>query len=104
MLLSYPLRLSILVLTGVMALAAQTAPVLSVNNAAVTFSYTIGTAKLPAAQSIAVKSTPAGVAFTVATTGPAPHQGAWLLVSASAGRAPQTLSMQVNPKIGRAHV
>ncbi len=97
MLLSYPLRLSLLVLTGVIALTAQTAPVLSVNNAAVTFSYTIGVAKLPAAQSIAVKSTPAGVTFTVATTGPSPHQGAWLLVSASSGRAPQTLSTQVNP-------
>ncbi|MBY0507078.1 MAG: putative Ig domain-containing protein [Bryobacteraceae bacterium] len=76
---------------------SQTAPVLGVNNAALTFNYTIGTAKLPAAQTIAVRSTPAGVAFGVTTTGPAPHQGAWLLISVSSGRAPQTINAQVNP-------
>lgn len=75
----------------------QTADTLSVGNANVAFSYTIGAAKLPTAQAIAVRSTPAGVTFTVAITGPAPHRGAWLLLSASSGRAPQTISAQVNP-------
>lgn len=78
-------------------LLAQTTPTLSVNNATLTFSYTIGASKLPTAQTIAVKSTPAGVNFTAATTGPAPYLGAWLLLSVSAGRAPQTISAQVNP-------
>ena len=91
------LRMFTILLTGVTASFAQTAPVLSVNNAALTFSYVIGTARLPTAQAIAVKSTPAGVSFTVATTGPAPHRGAWLLLSASSGRAPQTVNAQVNP-------
>jgi len=85
--------MALLVITAV----AQTAPALSVTNATTTFTYTIGATKLPAAQSIAVKSTPAGVTFSVAVSGPLPHRGAWLLISASAGRAPQTLSAQVNP-------
>ncbi len=76
---------------------AQTVTTLSVNNAAVTFNYTIGIAKLPGAQTVAVKSSPAGVTFTVATTGPLPYRGAWLLLSASSGRAPQSLGAQVNP-------
>ena len=76
---------------------AQTVTTLSVNNAAVTFNYTIGIAKLPGAQTVAVKSSPAGVTFTVATTGPSPYRGAWLLLSASSGRAPQSLGAQVNP-------
>jgi uncharacterized protein (TIGR03437 family) len=84
---------SFLVITA----AAQTAPTLTVNNAALTFSHTIGAARLPATQTIAVRSSPAGVAFTVAVTGPAPHNGAWLLFSASTGRAPQSLTAQVNP-------
>ena len=76
---------------------AQTTTTLSVTNAAVTFNFTIGAIKLPVPQTIAVKSTPAGVTFTVATTGPLPHRGAWLLLSASAGRAPPSLTAQVNP-------
>jgi len=95
--LSPTFRCFTLLLTGVTASFSQTAPVLSVNNAALTFSYIIGTARLPVAQAIAVRSTPAGVSFTVATTGSAPHRGAWLLLSASSGRAPQTVNAQVNP-------
>ena len=75
----------------------QTTATLSVTTAAVTFNFVIGATKLPAAQTIAVRSSPAGLTFTVATTGPLPHRGAWFLLSASSGRAPQSLSAQVNP-------
>lgn len=70
---------------------------LRVNNAALRFTTTSGASALPSPQSVSVQSTPNGLAFTVAVTGPAPHNGAWLLVNAASGRAPQTLSVQPNP-------
>lgn len=76
---------------------AQTAPTLGVDKAAISFSHTIGAAKLPAAQTVNARSTPNGVGFTLAVTGPSPHQGAWLLPAIFAGRAPQAISLQVNP-------
>lgn len=74
--------------------SAQT---ISVNNASLRFTTTVGAAALPAAQSISIQSAPTGQAFTVSVTGPSPHQGAWLLVSALSGRAPLTISAQPNP-------
>lgn len=70
---------------------------ISVNNASLRFTTTVGAATLPAAQSISIQSAPTGQAFTVAVSGPSPHQGAWLLVSALSGRAPLTFSAQPNP-------
>ncbi len=70
---------------------------ISVNNASLRFTTTVGAATLPAAQSISIQSAPTGQAFTVAVSGPSPHQGAWLLVSALSGRAPLTISAQPNP-------
>ncbi len=70
---------------------------LSVNNAALRFTTTVGAATLPPAQSVSVQSAPTGLGFTVGITGPSPFLGAWLLVSANSGRTPLTLSLQANP-------
>jgi uncharacterized protein (TIGR03437 family) len=78
-------------------LAAQVTSVLTVTSNTLRFTATTGSSSLPAAQSLTVQSTPIGLGFTIATSGPAPHNGAWLLTSVNSGRAPQTLSVQVNP-------
>jgi trimeric autotransporter adhesin len=81
-------------LTLSLSLWSQT---LTTNAATLRFTATVGSTTLPTAQSVSVQSAPPGGGFTVAVTGPAPHFAGWLLVSASSGRAPQTLSVQVNP-------
>ncbi len=81
-------------LTFAACLCGQT---ISVNNASLRFTTTVGASALPAAQSISIQSAPTGQAFNVAVIGPSPHQGAWLLVSALSGRAPLTISAQPNP-------
>ncbi len=60
------------------------------------FSYQLGAAALPAAQTLQVQTTPAGTNFTAAVSG-APFNAAWLLVSANAGVSPASLKVQVNP-------
>lgn len=75
-------------------LRAQT---LSVNNTTLKFTATVGATTLPAAQTLNVQSLPTGLGFTVAVNGPGPYYGAWLLVSLAGGKAPQTVSVQVNP-------
>lgn len=70
---------------------------ISVNNASLRFTTTVGAATLPAAQTVSIQSAPTGQAFTVSVSGPSPHQGAWLLLSALSGRAPLTISAQPNP-------
>jgi uncharacterized protein (TIGR03437 family) len=91
--------LPILLAFAVPGILAQTtpAPTLSVANATMTFTHVTGAAKLPTAQTLNVRGTPNGLAFTASVSGPAPHAGAWLLLSATAGRAPQTLTLTVNP-------
>lgn len=80
-----------------MLLSTVWAQTLTTNNPALRFTATVGATTLPTAQTLSVQSAPAGGGFTVAITGSAPHFAGWLLVSASSGRAPQTLSVQVNP-------
>src|SRR5260221_4183914 len=75
---------------------AQVTPTLTTRVAALTFQYQIGSATLPAAQTVQIVSAPAGATFTVAVTG-FPFNAAWLLVSASSGKAPLPLKVQVNP-------
>lgn len=70
---------------------------LSTNASTLRFQATVGSTTLPQAQNVNVQSAPAGASFTVAISGPAPHFAGWLLVSAQSGRAPQTVSVQVNP-------
>ncbi len=64
--------------------------------AALQFSYQIGGATLPVAQTLAVQTSPAGLNFTAVISG-APFNAAWLLVSASAGTSPASIKVQVNP-------
>ena len=90
-------RITLFVLLAAFTADAQTAPALTADKATIAFTHTIGAAKLPAAQTINAKSTPAGLNFSAAITGPAPHAGAWLLPSVYAGRTPQAMSLQVNP-------
>jgi uncharacterized protein (TIGR03437 family) len=61
-----------------------------------TFSYQIGAAALPAAQNLNVTTAPAAQNFVITTAG-SPANAAWLLVSTTAGRAPATVRVQVNP-------
>ncbi len=85
---------SLLLLMITTALGAQT---LTVNNATLRFSATVGATTLPAAQTVSVQTAPPAGGFSLVITGPAPHFGGWLLISANSGRAPQTISVQVNP-------
>jgi len=78
------------------AFAQATPPSLTVNPAVLTFQYQIGATTLPASQNVQITSQPTGLNFTVAVSG-SPFNAAWLLVSASAGKTPLTLKVQVNP-------
>jgi uncharacterized protein (TIGR03437 family) len=89
------MNLTLVGAAGQAALAAS-ANGITATPAAMTFSYQIGTATLPTAQTVQVQSSPAGLNFTVAVTG-APFNAAWLLVSASSGKAPSSLKVSVNP-------
>jgi uncharacterized protein (TIGR03437 family) len=61
-----------------------------------TVNYQIGSATLPAAQTMTVTTTPKGLNYTVAISG-APFNAAWLLVSASSGVGPGSLKVTTNP-------
>ena len=69
---------------------------ISASPAALTFSYQIGAAALPAVQTLQVQTTPAGATFTAAISGPQ-FNAAWLLLSASSGVGPASIKVQVNP-------
>lgn len=86
-----------LVLAFLTILSVAGAQTLTTNSSNLRFTATVGATTLPAAQTVSIQSAPAGQSFTVAVSGPAPHYAGWLLVSATSGRAPQTLSVQVNP-------
>ena len=75
---------------------AQTAPTITTSLPALSFQYQIGAVTLPAAQTMQIVGAPVGLTFTVAVAG-APFNAAWLLVSASSGKAPAPFKVQVNP-------
>ncbi|MDX2151547.1 MAG: hypothetical protein SFV54_12490 [Bryobacteraceae bacterium] len=77
-----------------LAAAALPAQTLKLTPGSLTFSYQLGDAKLPAAQTLAasVTGSTTPLNFTVAATG-----GAWLTVSPDAGRTPGSLKVTVNP-------
>ncbi len=89
--------LNIWMIVAVLQVTPAVAQTLTINNVNLRFTATVGSTALPQPQSIGVQSAPPGQSFTIAIAGPAPHFAGWLLVSASSGRAPQTLSVQVNP-------
>ena len=89
--------ISILALTISAAAAALAATNgITAAPAALTFSYQIGAAALPATQTVQVQTTPTGTNFTAAISG-SPFNAAWLLLSATAGIGPASLKVQVNP-------
>jgi uncharacterized protein (TIGR03437 family) len=67
-----------------------------VTPAAVTVQYQLGSATLPAAQTLQVKTTPTPLPVTVAVSG-APFNAAWLLVSATQAISPLALKVSTNP-------
>jgi uncharacterized protein (TIGR03437 family) len=69
---------------------------ITLSPSAMTISYQIGAATLPASQTLSVQTAPPGLNFTVAISG-APFNAAWLLVSANAGTSPATLKVEANP-------
>jgi uncharacterized protein (TIGR03437 family) len=77
------------------AAPAQTLPTVSAVPAAIAFSYQIGAATLPAAQTVQIKRSGSGTAldFTVAVPGTAN----WLIVTPSAGKTGTAISVRVNP-------
>jgi len=85
----------VLVVCCALSAAAQTLPSLTATPATVSFSYTIGAAQLPAAQSLRVQRTGSGEAlsFTVSVSPAA----AWLIVTPLAGATGSSLSVRVNP-------
>src|SRR5207249_7522456 len=83
-------------IAGVQAQTTPAVPTITTSLAAMTFQYQLSAATLPAAQTIQILSAPVGLRFTVAVAG-APFNAAWLLVSASSGKAPAPLKVQVNP-------
>lgn len=83
-------------LLTVSAFGQTTTNTITLKPAALTFQYQLGATTLPAAQNVQVQSSPAGLNFNVAVSG-SPFNAAWLLVSASSGKAPTTLKIQVNP-------
>ena len=83
---------------GVCSVEAATTAASSITAtpSAMSIAYTIGAAALPAAQSLQIQTNPKGLNFTAAVSG-APYNAAWLLVSATAGVAPATIKVEVNP-------
>jgi uncharacterized protein (TIGR03437 family) len=77
------------------AASAQTLPTISAVPAALSFSYQIGAATLPAAQTVQVKRSGSGAAldFTVAVPTGAP----WLIVTPTSAATGTALSARVNP-------
>lgn len=91
------LSLAILVCLGPgLSALAQTAPTITTTPASLSFRFQLGSLTLPTAQTLQVNSTPTGQSFTVAVTG-SPFNAAWLLASATSGKAPASLRVQVNP-------
>jgi uncharacterized protein (TIGR03437 family) len=78
-----------------LALQAQSLPTITVTPATLpAFTYQVGAATLPAAQTITVKASSGAPAFTAAVT---PSNTPWLTVSPSSGTLPATLNVRVNP-------
>src|ERR1019366_10805619 len=75
-------------------LTVSTAPVLTINSSALTFSYQTGSS-LPGGQSVAVESS--GTALTFSASATTTSGGKWLSVSPSSGTTPANLSISANP-------
>jgi len=69
---------------------------ITLSPAAFTINYQLGSATLPAAQTMQVQTTPKGLNFSLAISG-APFNAAWLLISATSGVSPGSIKIQTNP-------
>lgn len=69
---------------------------ITVTPAALSIQYQIGSATLPAAQTLQVQTAPKGLNFAVSISG-SPFNAAWLLVSASVGTSPASVKVTSNP-------
>ncbi len=85
-----------LVVCSAAAIRAQATNGVTLAPTAMTVNYQIGTAALPAAQTLQVTTLPKALNFTVAISG-APFNAAWLLVSQSAGTSPASIKVETNP-------
>jgi uncharacterized protein (TIGR03437 family) len=100
----YAILLGILALLSSPLLQAQAttpATTLSATPAVLNFAYQIGATTLPAAQTLAIKSTnPAAISFSLSVTGSGPSAGAWISTSLRPGvstRTPASVSVSVTP-------
>ncbi len=84
----------IFTLLAASVLTAQIAPTVTASPSSVTFTYEIGSSKLPAAQKVSVKASSGTPAYTAVNTDP---NALWLTVAPDAGSLPANLSLQVNP-------
>ncbi len=85
-----------LVVCSAAAVWAQATNGVTLAPTAMTVNYQIGTAALPATQTLQVTTLPKAINFTVAISG-APFNAAWLLVSQSAGTSPASIKVETNP-------
>ncbi|MEZ5351323.1 MAG: hypothetical protein R2762_01700 [Bryobacteraceae bacterium] len=74
-----------------LASSASAQSTLKIKPASLAFTFTIGDAKFPAAQTITIAGTPAA-AYTAATSG-----GLWLSVSPASGSLPASVKASINP-------
>jgi uncharacterized protein (TIGR03437 family) len=93
----HKLVFSLLIALSIASAQTTATPTITTNASSLRFTATVGSTTLPQAQTVSVQSSPTGAGFTVAVSGPAPHFAGWLLISSSSGRAPQSISIQVNP-------
>jgi len=83
-----------LLLCGALAWASQASAVtLTTNPSALSYTYQIGTSKLPALETISVKVDTGTPTFTATT----PGTDLWVTVDPSSGTVPATLNVRVNP-------
>lgn len=75
---------------------AQSSTGITLTPSAMTISYQIGSATLPAAQTLQVQTSPTGLNFSIAVSG-SPFNAAWLLVSVNTGISPATIKVEANP-------
>ncbi|MBS1874410.1 MAG: hypothetical protein JSU00_14435 [Acidobacteria bacterium] len=78
----------------------STTPSITATPAVLNFAYQIGATTMPAAQSVAFKSTTAGLAITLSVAGDPPSNGNWVTTSIRAGVAaslPASVTVTVTP-------
>jgi len=81
---------------GCLSAGARAQSTITASPTSLSFRFQLASATLPVSQLLQITSTPPGVSYTTAVSG-SPFNAAWLLLSASGGKAPASLRVQVNP-------